>query len=302
MNDRSFDQLVDDWMELGPKSAPGRVGAAARLEVRSAQQTAPWSWSLMRYDVAAVAMVAIVLAIMLLTQGAPGGRGAGTPGSPSTSPPPPTTRPAASVGELPEACAAAAPSPEVRPVSADFSVGRHSVTFEGFSFAFCAPSYGWEPYADFSISKSEFGPQGAEAILYWAPFEVENQSAFAGICMRLPLEGEFATPADLATAIASLPGIDLITGAAQVQVGGREAWHLAFVVRADEGCDPGFLHQWRPRAVGAMWVATEIGDTIHVWVLDVDGRRLVIGGELHPEASDELELELLRIVESITFE
>jgi len=44
MNDRSLDQLLDAWMDLGPTSAPDRVADAARLEALSTRQTAipPW--------------------------------------------------------------------------------------------------------------------------------------------------------------------------------------------------------------------------------------------------------------------
>ncbi len=38
MNKRSFDQLLDAWMDLGPTSAPERVAEAARLEVRTTRQ------------------------------------------------------------------------------------------------------------------------------------------------------------------------------------------------------------------------------------------------------------------------
>ena len=40
MNDRNLEQLLDAWLDAGPKVAPGRVTEAARLEIRSTRQPA----------------------------------------------------------------------------------------------------------------------------------------------------------------------------------------------------------------------------------------------------------------------
>jgi hypothetical protein len=40
MDERALDQLLDAWMDLGPTAAPDRVAEAARLETRSTRQTA----------------------------------------------------------------------------------------------------------------------------------------------------------------------------------------------------------------------------------------------------------------------
>lgn len=306
MNDSRFDKLLDDWMELGPRSAPERVGAAARLEARRAQQSMQLSWTLIRYDVLAVAMVGVVLAVVLLTQGSPGGRGLGAPGQASSSPTPATSRPAASVGGLPDACASPGPSPEVHPNNADFSVGRHSVTFSGISLSFCAPAKGWEPYADFHLSKSESGPQGAEALVYLAPLPIEDSEdvdSFARLCGRLPLWPLGKSAADIASDIAAISGIEVTNPVSQVRIGGRPASRVSFVVREDVGCDPGFLHVWMPKPGGALWDATELGEIIHAWVLELRGGRLVIiAGELHSNASERLEQEVIQIVNSMQFE
>lgn len=306
MNDSSIDKLLDDWLELGPTSAPERVGAAARLEARSVPQSMRRSWTLMWYDVAAVAMVGVVLAIVLLTQAAPRDRGPGAPGQTSPSPATPTPRPAASVEGLPAACGTAGPSPEVHPHNADYSVGRHWVTLSGVALSFCAPSGGWEPYADFHLSKSESGPQGAEAIVYVAPLPIDelgDGDGFARLCGRLPLWPLGKGAADVASDIAAIAGIEVTNPASQASIGGRPAWQVSFIVREDVGCDPGFLHAWLPKPGGAMWDATESGDIIHAWVVELRGGRLVlIAGELHATASEHLELQVLQIVGSVRFE
>ncbi len=77
MNDRTHEQLLDAWMDLGPTVAPARVAEAARLEARSTRQTATLSrWLPRRYpemntmaklalSVAAVAVAALIGISML---------------------------------------------------------------------------------------------------------------------------------------------------------------------------------------------------------------------------------------------
>ena len=50
-----------------------------------------------------------------------------------------------------------------------------------------------------------------------------------------------------------------------------------------------------------MWSATEPGDTIRVWIVDLDGTRLFIAGGTKPDAGPELEQEIEQIVRSIWF-
>src|SRR6187549_1032504 len=38
MNDRTFDQLLNAWLDLGPTTAPDRVADAARLEAAATRQ------------------------------------------------------------------------------------------------------------------------------------------------------------------------------------------------------------------------------------------------------------------------
>jgi hypothetical protein len=68
MSDRSFDRLLDAWMDLGPTTAPDRVAAAARLEVAATRQergllhrasrTSPWARPGVRLGALATAALA----------------------------------------------------------------------------------------------------------------------------------------------------------------------------------------------------------------------------------------------------
>ena len=94
---------------------------------------------------------------------------------------------------------------------------------------------------------------------------------------------------------------------------------MSLTVREDLGCDPGYFFTWPDECLGTCWIKTGVGDTIGVWVVEVDGRRLVIEGETTrqgvwvssetsfvEETTDltdaELEQEVQQIVESIRFE
>lgn len=91
MNDRSLDQLLDAWMDLGPTSAPDRVADAARLEVRTTRQRPAFlsRWATRRFlemnymakvGLAAVTVVvAALIGLRLLGGTSIGGPGLGDP-------------------------------------------------------------------------------------------------------------------------------------------------------------------------------------------------------------------------------
>jgi hypothetical protein len=71
MSERDLDRLLDQWMNLGPTTAPERVAAAASLEARSTRQSSRLgAWlsersgmnsKSVRYGIAAVAVVALAV-------------------------------------------------------------------------------------------------------------------------------------------------------------------------------------------------------------------------------------------------
>ena len=110
-----------------------------------------------------------------------------------------------------------------------------------------------------------------------------------------------SSAADLAAAVATAPGTELVTGPSNVTLGGRPAKHVALTVRKNVGCDPGFFYSWRGAKVGASWQAPWDGDTIRVWIVDVDGTRLFIEAVTRQAAGGQ-KREAEQIVESIRFE
>lgn len=85
-------------------------------------------------------------------------------------------------------------------------------------------------------------------------------------------------------------------------LGGRPARHVAFAVRDDVGCDPGFFFVYRNAFGGPFWPETKPGDTIRAWIIEVGGRLLYIEGATQPDARPDLVRDVQQIVESIRFE
>jgi hypothetical protein len=187
----------------------------------------------------------------------------------------------------------------------DYLVSRHPMVVDGVAFSVSVPARGWEPYEGFLLSKSTHGPQGAEAVIFWSAFP---DGDMADPCLNIewynPELGWYPSQIDVvAGAVAAAPGVDVRSGPAEVTIDGHPARHVALTVRERAGCDPGFFYNWKAQTGGAMWVAPQPGDTIDVWVVDVDGITLFIGGETHPDnLSPDVAEEIQQIVDSIRFE
>ena len=157
----------------------------------------------------------------------------------------------------------------------------------------------WERFGSISVNKSIVGPQGAEAIIYWTSFP---DGAYAEPCGQLLGSRPLVRRPDLAAAVATAPGTELVAGPSDVTVGGHPAKHVVLTVREDVGCDPGFFYTWQDVQGGALWAMTGVGDTIRVWIVDVDGTRLFIEAETTTQADSDLEQEIQQIVGSIRFD
>lgn len=188
---------------------------------------------------------------------------------------------------------------------------RHAVTEEGVPFSFRLPTRagGWEGFSSIStdksaggpisINKSMTGPQGAEAMIFWSSFP---DGDYADPCNRLLSPPVGSSAADLAAAVSTAPSTELVRGPSDVTLGGHPAKQVELTVREKVGCKPGFFYTWRDVNGGALWPTTNVGDTIRVWIVDVDGTRLFIEAETSKFAGDDLEQEVQQIVESISFE
>jgi hypothetical protein len=173
---------------------------------------------------------------------------------------------------------------------------RHPLIVDGVALSFEAR--GWEQFGRISLNKSVRGSQGAEAIVYWAAFP---DGAIAHPCPSLLDPPVGPSAADLAAAVATAPGTALVAGPSDVEVGGRPATHVVLTVREAIGCDPGFFYAWDDIESAALWTEASVGDTIRVWIVEVDGTRLFIAGISAQDAGAALQQEIELIADSIRF-
>ena len=286
---RRMSSSIWSWLRSGEREAPARGPAGASLPTSHvATRTAAAGLAI---GVAAVAIIAIAGNSLMPSSGV-----VGVP-QPTASPSPdPTVWPSRSpTGEV------------VNPGVDDFSAGRHAILVDDVHFSFGVPTTGWGPFGSLLISKSVAGPQGAEAIVFWAGFP---DGTDADPCINAPVERW--TAADVAAGIAAASGTELVAGPTDVTVGGHPAKHVVVVVREDAGCDPGFFYNWKAQTGGTLWVRSELGDRISVWIVNVDRRLLFIAGEVHENLGPgvpftvggraRLEQEIQEIVDSIRFD
>jgi hypothetical protein len=311
--DRDLTPTVRSWLHEDAHEDADRVLQSVLFELDTTPQRRPW-WSAWRFfdminvakfAIAAAAVVLVVVAgtYLLLSRGGVGG-------------------PTVSASPLPSGLfqASAVPSPETDRSLGGYTLGRHAVTVDGISFSFNIESSarvvevsGWEPYpakpiGSIHLSKSIQGPQAAEALIYWARYP---DGAEAEPCGYLANRTPLTSAAAVASIVATTPGTELVTGPEEVTVGGHPATHVVVRVRKAVVCDPGFFYTWKAKTFGALWTETRVGDTIRVWVVDVNGVLLFIGGEtttdtydgiISPEKEATLDGEVQQIIDSIRFE
>lgn len=188
-------------------------------------------------------------------------------------------------------------------------VGRQRLRVGGIPFTIRVRTSGWGGFAErdslvgpstmVSINKSIVGPQGAEAIIFWSTFP---DGAIAQPCGTLLDRVVGPTAADLAAAVATAPGTELVVEPSDVTVGGRTAKYVELRVRGRRDCAPGFFYTWRDVSMGPLWPWTPPRTTIRVWIVDVDGKLLFLEAETTAQASLDLEREIREIVRSIRIE
>lgn len=280
MNDRNLEQLLDAWLDAGPKVAPGRVTEAARLEIRSTRQPAALrGWPPRRFPImsntmrialatAAVAVAALLGFNYLVAPniGSPG------LGEPSPTPTPVPTR-----------------TPVAMPIAGVLAPGTYAIDDVLASRIIVTVPDGWQK----NVIPAAVWTANSEAHLGFAT--VDN--VFADPCaaapvLRDPVVGP--TVEDLVTALEGLPGIE-VSSPTDVTVAGFAGRQLELT--ADGTCDAALLWLLQP-----LDDAGPLEAHARVWIVDVNGERLVIIAQDRAGAGASAIDEMQAMVDSLEIE
>jgi hypothetical protein len=298
--ERDMTRIVRSWLRTDEHESAERVldNVLALLDA-TPQRRSLWPArriagvnTYAKLAIAAAAVVAVAVVGMSLLPHS-GGVGVGAP----------TVSPSPSHSATP----AASPSPTlaaVFPPAGPLAVGIHSTVREGVSFSFRVASSAWTSGDGIWIARGQEGKPDGSVMIFW-PSTPDN--VYADPCghkaLSPPANGSAVA---LAAAVSTLPGTDLVTGPSSVTVGGRPAQHVAITIRHDINCGPNDFYLWYDESTGGettggRW-AQELGETLWVWIVDVDGRLIWIDGETYGGGGPAEAERLRRIVDSIRFE
>jgi hypothetical protein len=294
-------RIVRSWLRTDEHESADRVLEDVLLLLDATQQRRPvWparriadmnTYAKLLVAAVAVAVVAVV-GINLLPAGGVGG-------------PPLAASPSPSPAPTPSAIAIGSPAPTVIfPPAGPLAAGRHTLTEGGTKFSIQVPD-GWSssgPNCSGCVTDDGWLQKGRDGSTdpgsVWAPvWNVDG--VVADPCTRTagPIP---KTATELADAVASLPGTDLVTAPEDVTVGGHPAKHVVIKVRDDIGCPHSQFFMW---GVGGIFrFATALGETNQVWIVEVNGTRFWFEAETYKGASPELGQEIQDMVDSIQFE
>jgi hypothetical protein len=305
MNDQAdHDRSIHAWLAAeAPDRAPDHLLAASRDRLRATSQR--------RYvDVTAFARLSIaaaiaVVAVVAITEWPPA---TGPIGSGVAAPP---ARSTTNTGPSPSAES----SPFLwgdLPSATDLSTDLRYGTSTGL-VSFSVPTRGWVHTCCDEIMKASshaafLAGEEPTATIFFR--EHSPDGVYADPCRQVrrdPVGRVTETDldhrqhsADLADALATIPGTDLIEGPSDVTVGDLPAQHVAISVRDDTACAGGFFlwYDWdRPSR------SASPGETISIWIVDYPRFRLRtwIEAEIAKDAAPDVDREIQQIVESIQF-
>jgi hypothetical protein len=186
--------------------------------------------------------------------------------------------------------------------TSDPSTPRYETTIGGTGLHLSIPwppGWGsWEqklPTANY-LANNMVGSDGAEGLFAWVYRSNAEPCYYLNHRLRAVRDSD---PAGLAAAMADAPGIQIVTSPAATKVDGRDARHLVFRVTDDSGCDPGFFYSWPWWFGGAFWSETYPGDTVRIWVVDIEGAPLVLIAATHEAAPAWAESDIQQMVDGL---
>jgi hypothetical protein len=291
---RDPERLIRAFLDEGVTELPERAYDVVRSDIDRTHQRVvigPWRTPDMntfaKFAMAAAAVLVVAFVGYNLLPSDPGTGGTAT------------------VSPSPSASPSVAASPVPSPPPSDYTffpdgsieAGRHPMILSGKSLTVDMPS-GWTSHLGFRL----YTHSGAAAFIFWTP---APSNVYADPCAHEPLDPPAGdTPAERAAAISSIPGTDLVGAPSNLTIDGHPATLVSIRIRDDIDCPPGEFSLWYQQdegPAGGRW-PDALGDTINVWIIDVDGAIVWIDGSWSRNATPALQAEMRQIVESIQFE
>ena len=304
---RDTERLIRAFLDEGVTELPERVYDVVRSDIDRTHQRVvigPWRTPDMNtFAKFAIAAAAVLVVAFVGWNLLPGDTGRG--GTPSVSPSP-------SITASPSVAASIPPEPTpvegAIPPAGALKVGSHPFSQNGVGFTLDIATSGWvssgievQPDGG-TIQKGTKATAGAAWILIWS-----IDGVYADPCGRVTAPPVSPSVAALASAVAGIPSVEVVTPPEDVTLGGRPARHVAIRIPDDIPCDPSAFTLWYDSTTcdGAFpcyrW-ASALGETNHVWIVEVDGKHVWIEAETYKDATPEIEQEVQAIVDSIQFE
>jgi hypothetical protein len=293
--EREMARIVRSWLQEDERDSADHVLEIVLDRLDSTPQRRSW-WPARRYTpvntqlkVLAAAAAVVVLAVvgyqLLPRNGSIGGPSATptavpTPTSPVT--PPPTQKAL------------------VVPSAGPLAIGRHDLNLEGVHMTFAIATPGWTSNGLFGFDKGEFGTPGGRGFIVW---EDDADGVFSDPCSSTQAPAVGPTALDMANAIAGMSSVELVKGPEAITIGGKPAQRVVVKMPDPLPCRSDQFYLWYDTTIhGSARYGSGAGNTIRVWIIEVDGKRVQLDGESNPGAPPDVDAELNAIVESIQFD
>jgi hypothetical protein len=299
--DRDFDRIALAWLADGPEELSDRVLDAVVDEIHVTPQRhalrLPWRFPSMTTParVAAAAVVGVLAIGGALYLFSPGGSigGPGPTPSPTASPSPSPSPVALTEGPL------AAGTYVTTPFVAN-GEGTLGVCYtqpgctedpadDAIRISFTVPE-GWLGAPRYSVALPTVGPPNGAWIIFERGASLYSEPCGSAAPPDIPVG---PTVADFANALVAHPKLD-VTTPVDVTLGGYSGKYMDLQVPDDISACPAGYWPWEPG-----FYAQGPSQRWHLWILDVDGIRVLIRGMDFAATSAQHQAELRAIVESI---
>jgi hypothetical protein len=180
------------------------------------------------------------------------------------------------------------------------AVGRHDLNLEGVHMTFAIANPGWTSNGVFGFDRPGARADDGAGFIVW---DDDANGVFSDPCANTKAPPAGPSAADMANAIAGMSSVQLVSGPEAVTIGGRPAQLVVVKMPDPLPCRFDQFYLWYDTTIAEnARYASAPGNTIRVWIIDVDGKRVQLDGETSPGTAPAVRDEVVAIVNSIQFD